>query len=201
MARMSRQRLADGRYWYVGTGTVFPWDRQDQDVPAEVIVPIDRLEGMTGAEIGHAVRLLIPAARLVRAIHEADWLLRSGANGCPREVLDKLEPLLKEFAGQHELIDAALRQIAARRELETIREQRRQHTRKERSRAAAQYEVLFVTVGRRDGFKCARCGAVEQLVLDHVTPVSLGGITSAENPQLLCSACNREKGATIVDYR
>ena len=201
MARVSRQRLADGRYWYVGTGTVFPWDRQDQDVPAEVIVPIDRLEGMTDAEIGQAVRFLIPAARLVQAIHEADWLLHSGAKGCPLDVLDKLEPLLKEFAGQHELIDAALRQIAARRAMETIREQRRQHTRKERSRAAAQYEVLFITVGRRDGFKCARCGSVEHLVLDHVTPVSRGGFTSAENLQLLCADCNQEKGVTIVDYR
>ncbi len=31
----------------------------------------------------------------------------------------------------------------------------------ERSAVASNYDTLFVAVGRRDGFKCAACGAVK----------------------------------------
>jgi 5-methylcytosine-specific restriction endonuclease McrA len=32
---------------------------------------------------------------------------------------------------------------------------------------------------------------------DHVIPVALGGATTVDNPQILCSECNREKGADL----
>jgi 5-methylcytosine-specific restriction endonuclease McrA len=34
-------------------------------------------------------------------------------------------------------------------------------------------------------------------LIDHVIPVALGGATTLANLQLLCGACNREKGADL----
>jgi hypothetical protein len=56
----------------------------------------------------------------------------------------------------------------------------------------------------RDGFACKICGlssATEKnllLEIDHVIPLSKGGITSEENLQTLCWKCNRSKGAKII---
>lgn len=49
----------------------------------------------------------------------------------------------------------------------------------------------------RDGGKCQECGSSFDLQYDHVIPVALGGATSLDNLQLLCSACNLAKGADV----
>jgi hypothetical protein len=49
----------------------------------------------------------------------------------------------------------------------------------------------------RDGGRCVECGGDFELQFDHVIPLALGGATSAENLQLLCAPCNREKGASL----
>ncbi|HTY45946.1 MAG TPA: HNH endonuclease [Patescibacteria group bacterium] len=48
-------------------------------------------------------------------------------------------------------------------------------------------------VWQRDGGKCIVCGAQENLVFDHITPVAKGGSTAEINIQLLCERCHREK--------
>jgi hypothetical protein len=49
-------------------------------------------------------------------------------------------------------------------------------------------------VWQRDGGKCARCGATEDLHFDHVIPWSKGGSSNtADNIQLLCGKHNLEK--------
>lgn len=56
------------------------------------------------------------------------------------------------------------------------------------------YEVI-----RRDGYRCRACGFSVQdgahLHVDHIRPVSLGGRSTMDNLQTLCSACNIGKGA------
>lgn len=55
----------------------------------------------------------------------------------------------------------------------------------------------------RDNYTCQKCGLstnVEQnllLEIDHIIPLSKGGITSEENLQTLCWRCNRAKAAKI----
>ncbi len=56
----------------------------------------------------------------------------------------------------------------------------------------------------RDGYVCKMCGASQQnepnllLEVDHIVPISKGGITSADNLQTLCWRCNRSKGNKII---
>lgn len=58
-------------------------------------------------------------------------------------------------------------------------------------------------IKERDGYTCKHCGAsVEQephllLEIDHIIPVSKGGLTTEDNLQTLCWRCNRSKGAKI----
>ena len=50
-----------------------------------------------------------------------------------------------------------------------------------------------VTVWRRDGGSCVRCGSRKNLEYDHIIPVSKGGSNTVRNIELLCEKCNRKK--------
>ena len=50
-------------------------------------------------------------------------------------------------------------------------------------------------------YKCLACGTYEDLTIDHVVPVLLGGKTEISNSQVLCRSCNASKGTKIIDYR
>ena len=58
-------------------------------------------------------------------------------------------------------------------------------------------------IKERDKFTCQQCGASIYkepnllLEIDHIIPVSKGGLTAEENLQTLCWRCNRKKGAKI----
>lgn len=58
-------------------------------------------------------------------------------------------------------------------------------------------------IKERDGFTCKQCGASVHnepnllLEIDHIIPVSKGGLTTEDNLQTLCWRCNRRKGAKI----
>ena len=59
-------------------------------------------------------------------------------------------------------------------------------------------EPVRIEVWRRDGGRCVRCGSQRNLEFDHVIPVVMGGSNTARNVQLLCEACNREKGPSLA---
>lgn len=52
-------------------------------------------------------------------------------------------------------------------------------------------------VMERDGHRCVRCGATENLTLDHIHPQLYGGRHTMDNLQVLCRSCNSSKGARI----
>lgn len=58
-------------------------------------------------------------------------------------------------------------------------------------------------IKERDDFTCQQCGASIQqepnllLEIDHIIPISKGGLTTEDNLQALCWRCNRSKGAKI----
>ena len=69
---------------------------------------------------------------------------------------------------------------------------------KERAKLSdsVRYDVL-----RRDGFRCLICGATAQdgvkLHVDHIFPVSKGGLTEMSNLRTLCERCNLGKSDKI----
>jgi len=60
-------------------------------------------------------------------------------------------------------------------------------------------------IKKRDNYKCRLCGiCIEDepnilLEIDHIIPLSKGGMTTYDNLQTLCWKCNRAKGAKILD--
>ena len=54
---------------------------------------------------------------------------------------------------------------------------------------------LRMAIYDRDGFSCVSCGADDRLSIDHIHPISLGGMTEPANLQTLCRSCNARKGA------
>jgi hypothetical protein len=63
---------------------------------------------------------------------------------------------------------------------------------------------LRTEIKERDRYTCLQCGvsvAAEPhllLEVDHIMPVSKGGLSTPENLQTLCWRCNRTKGAKVV---
>jgi len=58
-------------------------------------------------------------------------------------------------------------------------------------------------VKNRDGRKCLCCGKTgngSRLQVDHILPYHLGGETSVENSQTLCSVCNNEKSLNDLNF-
>lgn len=47
--------------------------------------------------------------------------------------------------------------------------------------------------------KCAYCGSTENLQIDHIIPVSRGGLENENNMQVLCRTCNLKKRNKIID--
>lgn len=45
----------------------------------------------------------------------------------------------------------------------------------------------------RDGCRCVYCGSLDNLVVDHMVPVTLGGTDDIDNLALACRACNSGK--------
>jgi hypothetical protein len=51
-------------------------------------------------------------------------------------------------------------------------------------------EPLRARIFERDGHKCRRCGATEDLSVDHIFPQSFGGTHAEANLRTLCRPCN-----------
>lgn len=60
-------------------------------------------------------------------------------------------------------------------------------------------------VWRRDGGRCVECGSTDDLVFEHITPISQGGGNTPDNLRLVCRDCIDEKqrtaAARIAAYR
>jgi hypothetical protein len=64
-------------------------------------------------------------------------------------------------------------------------------------------QALRKFIKERDDYTCQECGISSYsernllLEIDHIIPLSKGGITSEDNLQTLCWKCNRSKGAKV----
>lgn len=57
--------------------------------------------------------------------------------------------------------------------------------------------ILTQIIFYRDGKVCARCGATEDLTIDHIVAIVNGGSDELTNLQVLCRSCNAQKGAKV----
>lgn len=58
-------------------------------------------------------------------------------------------------------------------------------------------QAVKVSVWQRDAGRCVDCGSNKELEFDHIIPLAMGGANTMRNLQLLCSTCNRRKGASL----
>lgn len=81
------------------------------------------------------------------------------------------------------------------------RVRRERHRLNARAKRAVRSRIFTAQAGR-----CALCGDPMQMTqpdfydyatIDHIVPLSKGGEDTARNRQLVCSACNQEKGAQL----
>ena len=73
-----------------------------------------------------------------------------------------------------------------------------EHSRlKNRSRYAGAPISILKAVLERDKV-CQFCGTGEDLQFDHIHPVSLGGLGTLKNLQILCAKCNNVKSSNIL---
>ena len=49
--------------------------------------------------------------------------------------------------------------------------------------------------------RCLSCGARDNIVADHIIPISKGGTNEYNNIQPLCQPCNSRKHTKVIDYR
>jgi 5-methylcytosine-specific restriction endonuclease McrA len=131
---------------------------------------------------------------IVRLEEKAVWLRQEPGN-CPEEYLRDYISEAKPFISRSPTIKYTCQW--AERELRRYEDLRRfkahaQQMRKE-LRRKGNYGRLYRLLVERDGEKCAFCGSVEKLQIDHIKPVSLGGTNNPENLQLLCFPCNKNK--------
>ncbi len=50
----------------------------------------------------------------------------------------------------------------------------------------------------RDGGRCRNCFSATNLQIDHIVPLSKGGLSDESNLQTLCRRCNRRKSKRLV---
>lgn len=72
---------------------------------------------------------------------------------------------------------------------------------KQRALMRKHYATWYAELCTEYGEQCSNCGAVDELVIDHVLPVAKGGQSEYANVQLLCRTCNNLKGKLCIDCR
>jgi 5-methylcytosine-specific restriction endonuclease McrA len=73
--------------------------------------------------------------------------------------------------------------------------------RRSRSRRGSYTRDEWVALLASVNNTCLCCGDPGPLTVDHIVPLSLGGLNKIENIQPLCLSCNTQKGVRIRDYR
>ncbi len=123
-----------------------------------------------------------------------------------KTVEDLIRPVVPEFHLVFHYVSPAGRSSYEREAVFSVHEMidlLKEMKRAAESRTAAQVQRNLVSdslrydVMKRDGFRCVLCGRDAsdgvKLHVDHIIPVSKGGLSTMENLRTLCEDCNRGK--------
>lgn len=180
-----RDRLEDG-------GTTLVYEGHDQPKSSGTQNPkgVDQLASL-------------PSGRLTQngKFHRSAQSFKSGLSAPERvRVYEKLRPGIWSYNGVFHLTDAWLEQDEHRKvfkfRLVAVEGEedfdQPAHVDAERRRVIPTRVKL--EVWKRDGGKCALCGAKDELHFDHILPFSKGGTSlTSENVQILCARHNLQK--------
>lgn len=93
----------------------------------------------------------------------------------------------------------ANKQATARyRKTENGREVRRITKARRRGAVGSFSPVEWNALLAEHGYKCAHCESSENIEIDHIVPIALGGTNTIDNVQPLCRSCNSSKGSRYV---
>ncbi len=128
----------------------------------------------------------------------------SAVSGYFRDVI-KIKDKLEKSANESEMYSIALEIIheceiywSHKAEIKKYVESHRKLFRSSLSRRFYRFVLEY-----RDGLFCKGCGLLtktENLHIDHLKPLTLGGNSNLENLQLLCKSCNESKGNRPMNY-
>lgn len=116
-------------------------------------------------------------------------------------VYEKIRDGIWSYNGVFHLVDSWKEELRGRKVFK-FRLQAVQGNEEPLGRAAAAFSEprrviptsVKLAVWKRDGGRCVRCGATDELHFDHIVPFSLGGTSEvAESIQLLCARHNLAK--------
>ena len=155
-----------------------------------VTVPVSVINSHSDQALMEWIRDSCQYAEKAAAIEFAGWLVQSNADETVLKTDADSIARLQRFAGTDDRIDAAI----ARLDLLRARSEFRNTTKGKRRELASNYDITFLSIGRRDGFHCQHCGATSDLTIDHITPLVRGGSNELDNLQFLCKSCNSRKG-------
>lgn len=205
ISRIRMIKIHNGRRWGVIGKTSWHDVHIGSGDGGRIVIETNELGGMSPYEIGCAVLALAIEADIEQAREYA--AIVTGKYPGLKHLIEnaQLFAVIKSCLEANREKDAS---VAAAATLVTEfeeRTKRRQeaalHKGERRKEVARRYSELFVELGRKHGYRCLACGAVEALQIDHVMPVSEGGSSDISNLQLLCGPCNFAKGSTVADYR
>lgn len=100
----------------------------------------------------------------------------------------------KELAEKHKHTDKSK---ITRKNRKYERRQRLNNTPEGMRLTAKQWRMILTFYDNR----CLCCGTDENITVDHIKPLALGGLNTASNIQPLCHRCNSLKRDKEIDYR
>ena len=129
----------------------------------------------------------VGAVSIGREAERVLWWTNSGLFWADPELSDEDVALL--------IWDRQRRQDSQLNRLRKIRDRSEEISSAHRERIPAEVRAY---VWERDAGRCVQCDSHDDLQFDHVIPVAKGGGNAAENVQILCGDCNRQKSDSIV---
>lgn len=115
--------------------------------------------------------------------------------------VEEIDPLRFEALLSNPYIDNSTKQrvqasLDTLRQRETERTIKTELTRARRIEFRGNYGALMLALLDRDGYKCSvkGCMELENLTIDHITPMSKGGTDDLSNLRLMCKSHNSQKG-------
>jgi len=170
-----------------------------EEITAGMVVPSRRVTALDKAIAGRFHSPTITAVDIAasRQREEAAWLMHRAATAL---LVDAL--LVKSSSGEA-LMDAEVLIPSVMDEagvsllrpipLTPKQRMRRQWDQKRRKATPLVFE--------RDGAVCRYCGSLDQLTIDHLTPIERDGNNHMDNLGVACSTCNSRKGCkTEAEY-